>query len=180
MPASGVIRCWFRWVPAGSGGRIECLGQQQFLVLQRFHLLRTVKYNIAKIKEKGTIADRPRSGRPRKFTVNDSKGLSQWILRNKETTTSTPMNGLQKHFTLCSTNVNRKTERCTCTMGQSSIKKTTGVDQGSCWLSFIHNYYAWCLLRPNPSRPSYDKKPKSNLIDAADYNRIMIQNMKVG
>ena len=45
-----------------------------------------VKYNIAKIKEQGTIEDRPGSGRPRKFTANDNIALGQWIRRNNETT----------------------------------------------------------------------------------------------
>jgi transposase len=39
--------------------------------------IRTVKYNIAKIKEQGTIEDRPRIGRPRKINGNDSKALAQ-------------------------------------------------------------------------------------------------------
>ena len=38
---------------------------------------RTVKYNIAKIKQQGRVEDRPRSGRPRKLTVNDNEVLSQ-------------------------------------------------------------------------------------------------------
>jgi transposase len=48
--------------------------------------LRTVKYNIAKIKEQGTIEDRPRQGRPRKITANDNQALGQWIRRNNEIT----------------------------------------------------------------------------------------------
>ena len=49
--------------------------------------LRTVKYNIAKIKQQSRIEDRPRSGRPRKLTINDNKALNQWIQRNKQITT---------------------------------------------------------------------------------------------
>ena len=48
--------------------------------------LRTIKYNIAKIKEQGTIEDRSRSGRPRKMTANDNQALGQWIRRNNEIT----------------------------------------------------------------------------------------------
>jgi transposase len=48
--------------------------------------LRTVKYNITKIKQQGTIEDRPRSGRPRKITAADNKAIGQWIRRNKEVT----------------------------------------------------------------------------------------------
>jgi len=48
--------------------------------------LRTVKYNIKKIKQQGTIEDRPRKGRPRKITVSDNKALGQWIRRNNEAT----------------------------------------------------------------------------------------------
>ncbi|CAF1344815.1 unnamed protein product [Rotaria sordida] len=39
--------------------------------------LRTVKYNITKIKQQGTIEDRPRKGRPREITASDSKALGQ-------------------------------------------------------------------------------------------------------
>ena len=41
--------------------------------------LRTVKYNIRKIKQQGTIEDRPRKGRPRTITESDSIALTQWI-----------------------------------------------------------------------------------------------------
>ena len=46
--------------------------------------LRTVKYNTTKIKQQGTIEDRPRSGRHRKITTRDSIVLGQWIRRDKE------------------------------------------------------------------------------------------------
>ena len=45
--------------------------------------LRTVKYNIAKIKPQDRVEDRPRSDRPHKLTINENKALSQWIQRNK-------------------------------------------------------------------------------------------------
>ena len=48
--------------------------------------LRTVKYNIRKIKQQGTIEDRPSKGRPRMVTASDSIALGQWIKRNKEAT----------------------------------------------------------------------------------------------
>ena len=48
--------------------------------------LRTVKYNITKIKQQGTIEDRPRKGRSRKITGSDSIALGQWIRRNNEAT----------------------------------------------------------------------------------------------
>lgn len=48
--------------------------------------LGTVKYNIIKIKDQGTIEDRPRSGRPRKLGTNDNIALGQWIRRDNETT----------------------------------------------------------------------------------------------
>jgi transposase len=50
--------------------------------------VRTVKYNIAKIKEQGTIEDRLRSGRPHKITASGSKALGQWIRRNNEATST--------------------------------------------------------------------------------------------
>jgi len=48
--------------------------------------LRTVKYNITKIKQQGTIEDRPRKGRPCKITASDSKAFGQRIRRNNEAT----------------------------------------------------------------------------------------------
>ena len=56
----------------------------------------TVKYNIAKIKEQGTIEDRPRSGRPCKLGKDDNIALGQWIRRNKEITTKELVEKLQK------------------------------------------------------------------------------------
>ena len=48
--------------------------------------LRTVKYNIRKIKQQGTIEDQPRKGRSRMSTTSDSIALDQWIRRNNEAT----------------------------------------------------------------------------------------------
>ena len=48
--------------------------------------LRTVKYNIRKIKQQDTIEDRPRKGRSRTITASDSIALGQWIRRNNEAT----------------------------------------------------------------------------------------------
>ena len=48
--------------------------------------IRTVTYDIKKIKEQGTIEDRPRTGRPRKIGASDNIALGQWIRRDNETT----------------------------------------------------------------------------------------------
>ena len=48
--------------------------------------LTTVKYNIMKIKQQGTIEDQPRKGRPRKITASNSKALDRCIRRNNEAT----------------------------------------------------------------------------------------------
>ena len=48
--------------------------------------LRTVEYNIVKIKEQDKIENRPCQGRPRKITANDNQALGQWIRRNNEIT----------------------------------------------------------------------------------------------
>jgi transposase len=48
--------------------------------------IRTIKYNIAKIKQQGTVDDRIRTGRPRKVSSADNKALGQWIRRNNEIT----------------------------------------------------------------------------------------------
>ncbi|CAM4872869.1 unnamed protein product [Rotaria socialis] len=74
--------------------------------------IRTVKYNIVKIKNQSTIEDRPR-----KITANDDKVLGQWIRRDNiartgtkttslsrservqmDSATSTQTHGLQKYF----------------------------------------------------------------------------------
>ena len=41
--------------------------------------LRTVKYNIRKIKQQGTTEYQPRKGRPRTITPRESIVLGQWI-----------------------------------------------------------------------------------------------------
>ena len=48
--------------------------------------LRTVKYNITRIKQQGTTEDRPREGRSRKITASDSIARGQWMRRNNEAT----------------------------------------------------------------------------------------------
>ena len=42
------------------------------------------KYNITKIKQQGTIEDRPYKGRLRKITANDSMAAGQSIRQNNE------------------------------------------------------------------------------------------------
>ena len=46
--------------------------------------LRTVKYNITKMKLQGIIEDRTRKDRPSRITASDSIALVQWIRRNNE------------------------------------------------------------------------------------------------
>ena len=48
--------------------------------------VRTIKYNIATIKEHGTIEDRGRRERPRKLPTADNQALGQWIRRDIEVT----------------------------------------------------------------------------------------------
>ncbi|CAF1597360.1 unnamed protein product [Didymodactylos carnosus] len=48
--------------------------------------IRTVRYNIVKIKEQGETGDRPRSDRPLRLTMSDSKTIGQWIRRQKDIT----------------------------------------------------------------------------------------------
>ena len=63
-------------------------GQRSPAVISRITktLFKTVKYNITKIKQQGTIEDRARKGRPHKITASDSIALGQWIRRNNEVT----------------------------------------------------------------------------------------------
>ena len=49
--------------------------------------VRTVRYNIAKIRERGSVEHRGGNGRPSKITPSDSKVIGQWIRRNSEITT---------------------------------------------------------------------------------------------
>lgn len=50
--------------------------------------IRTVKYNIAKIKEQGAVEGGSRTDQLRKINGNDSKALGQWIRRNNEITSN--------------------------------------------------------------------------------------------
>ena len=63
--------------------------------LTKIHIS-TVKYNIAKIKEQGTIEDRPRSDRPCKLGKDENIVLGQWLRRNSETTTNELAKKLQE------------------------------------------------------------------------------------
>jgi transposase len=48
--------------------------------------VRTVRYNIAKIRKEGTVEHRGGNGRPRKTTADDNIAIGQWIRRNNEIT----------------------------------------------------------------------------------------------
>ena len=102
-------------------------------------LVRTVKYNIAKIKEQGTIENRHSSGRPRNLAAGADKALDQWIRRDNgertgaktaseprsargpmDGTATAQTNGLQEYFASCDAYVDTETERCACPVGNST------------------------------------------------------------
>ena len=47
---------------------------------------RTVRYNIAKIRDEGSVEHRGGNGRPRKITASNSIVIGQWLRRNNELT----------------------------------------------------------------------------------------------
>ena len=63
-------------------------------------LVRTVKKNIMKTTQQGTIENRPRKVRSLKFIASDSMALSQWIRRNNEATSKQLAQKLLHHRAL--------------------------------------------------------------------------------
>ena len=62
--------------------------------------VRTVRYNLAKIKKEGGVEHRCGNGRPRKITAEDSRAIGQWIRRNNEITASEIVEKLQSNRNL--------------------------------------------------------------------------------
>jgi transposase len=48
--------------------------------------VRTIRYNLAKIKDDGGVEHRRGNGRPRKIKLEDNRAIGQWIRRNNEIT----------------------------------------------------------------------------------------------
>ena len=62
--------------------------------------VRTVRYNLAKIKKEGGVEHRCGNDRPRKITAEDSRAIGQWIRRNNEITASEIVEKLQSNRNL--------------------------------------------------------------------------------
>ena len=62
--------------------------------------IRTVRYNLAKIKKEGGVEHRCGNGRPRKITAEDSRAIGQSIRRNNEITASEIVEKLQSNRNL--------------------------------------------------------------------------------
>ncbi|CAF4983797.1 unnamed protein product, partial [Rotaria sp. Silwood1] len=70
--------------------------------------VRTIRYNLAKIRKEGSVEHRRGNGRPRKITVKDSIAIGPWIRRNNEITAEEIVEKLQLTKNL---NVSRWTVR---------------------------------------------------------------------
>jgi transposase len=70
--------------------------------------VRTIQYNLAKIRKEGSVEHRRGNGRPRKITVKNSIAIGQWIRRNNEITAEEIVEKLQSTKNL---NVSRWTVR---------------------------------------------------------------------
>ena len=62
--------------------------------------VRTVRYNVVKIRHQGNVKHRGGKGRPRKVPANINLSISQWILRNKENTVKQILQKLEQHHGL--------------------------------------------------------------------------------
>ena len=62
--------------------------------------VRTVKYNVMKIRHQGNVEQRGGNGRPRKIPANINLSIAQWIRRNKEITVRQILQKLQQHHGL--------------------------------------------------------------------------------
>jgi len=70
--------------------------------------VRTIQYNLAKIRKEGSVEHRRGNGRPRKISAEDNVAIGQWIRRNNEITSTEIVEKLQKTKNL---NVSRWTVR---------------------------------------------------------------------
>ena len=81
----------------------DCLSTRRSVILHYYNLghrcaaeiarqtkipVRTVRYNLAKIKKEGGVEHRCGNDRPRKIMAEDSRAIGQWIRRNNEITAS--------------------------------------------------------------------------------------------
>ena len=57
--------------------------------------VRTIQYNLSKIRKQCSVKHRRGNGRPRKITAKDSIAIGQWIRRNNEITTKEIVEKLQ-------------------------------------------------------------------------------------
>ncbi|CAF3979764.1 unnamed protein product, partial [Rotaria sp. Silwood1] len=62
--------------------------------------VRTVRYNLAKIKKECAVEHRRGNGRPRKITPEDNRAIGQWIPRNNEITAQEIVEKLQSNRNL--------------------------------------------------------------------------------
>jgi transposase len=58
--------------------------------------VRTIQYNLAKIRKEGSVEHRRGNGRPRKISAEDNVAIGQWIRRNNEITSTEIVEKLQK------------------------------------------------------------------------------------
>ena len=63
-------------------------------------LVRTVRYNVVKIRHQGNVEHRGGNGRPRKIPANINLSIGQWIRRNKEITVKQILQKLEQHHGL--------------------------------------------------------------------------------
>ena len=141
--------------------------------------VRTVRYNLAKIKKEGGVEHRCGNGRPRKITAEDSRAIGQWIRRNNEITASEIVEKLQSNRNLIVSRwtvqrqlhrlgyenvlprgtpmlTNEQKERRGIYNGQWHIKTMIGVEQ--CFLTKRHINYSETQFVVGPSMLKKKKK----------------------
>ena len=62
--------------------------------------VRTVRYNVVKIRRQGNVEHRDGNGRPRKILPNINPSIGQWIRKNKEITVKKILQTLEQHYGL--------------------------------------------------------------------------------
>ena len=62
--------------------------------------VRTVRYNVVKIRHQGNVEHRDGDGRPRKILANSNLSIGLWIRRNKEITVKKILQKLEQYHGL--------------------------------------------------------------------------------
>ncbi|CAF4965723.1 unnamed protein product [Rotaria sp. Silwood1] len=123
--------------------------------------VRTIRYNLAKIRKEGSVEHRRGIGRPRKITVKDSIAIGPWIRRNNEITAEEIVEKLQltKNLNVSRWTVRRELHRI---KGQISCHSFRTIMDGPLYVEILRKHLLGGAKKQSGSRWRYqqDNDPK--------------------